>query len=463
MRIPALARQRWRARIDFKGDDVKDPIVLRRGDTISLAEASYWKDLLYRVIKIGAELEVAPPKGSNRPSFEAAVRDVLVPSGNLELLGLNGVLDVWPEHCGIEIRVIGRQPHFSALHHQYASIIEGLLALGARTRPTCGLHFHILTPGLAEPVPEIILANLWNLTRRYAPELRFLTSGGDSRQALCRRRNYTSHLEMVRHSPATMSMAEIQRALKESRVVPEHQNFLNLEHICFIEDSTLTARRSLPASSGVLPFHLEFRFPDADLSPTAITAKTFLFLAMVLKAVDLSQYGVIHVGKIIPWKRKIELLNLLSNNDGDLATSDTSGVTDEVIEELRQGCYELLDLLAPTFDRFDKNPSLVVLMALAAQPISLLRCAGYGWREIESQLARRTLLDEISVDETDRCLMRRIELSEWTGQPSADAWQWQAAFELYLTPQDLQLRLGKLQALRGLHWDARRGTMVLGG
>jgi hypothetical protein len=468
VRIPALARQRWRARIDFRGDDVKDPIVLRRHDTISLAEASYWKDLLYRVIKIGTELEVAPPKGSNRPSFEAAVCDALVPSGNLELLGVNGVLDVSPEHCGIEIRVIGRQPHFSALHHQYASIIERLLASGARTRPTCGLHFHILTPGLAEPVPEIILANIWNLTRRYAPELRFLTSGGDLRQALCRRRNYTSHLEMVRHSPATMSMAEIQQALKESPVVPEHQNFLNLEHIRFTENCAVTAGRCLPvgrsspASSAVLPFHLEFRFPDADLSPTAITAKTFLLLAMALKAVDLSQYGVIHVGKIIPWKRKIELLNLLSNNDGDLATSDTSGVTDAVIEELRQGCYELLDLLAPTFEQFDHNPSFDVLMTLAEQPVSLLRCAGYSWREIESLLARRATLDEVGVDDTDRRLMQRIELGEWIGQPSAAAWQWQATHELFLTPQELEQRLGKLQVLRGLRWDARRGTMVLG-
>ena len=427
---------------------MKDPIVIRRKDTLSPEQASYWKDLLYRVIKIGTEIEVAPPKGCERPDFEQTICAALAPSGSFEKLGSNGVLDVNAEHCGVEIRVIGRHPHFRALQRQYRGILNNLLEKGGRARPTCGLHYHLLSPTLAEPVPEIILANLWNLVRRYSPELRYITSGGETRQGLCRRRNHTSHLEMVRHSPAVLSMRAIQAELKASRIVPEHQNFLNLEHLGFTEDGS------------VLPFHLEFRFCDADLSATSVAAKAFLFLALVLKAVDLSQYGVIHVGKIVPWRRKTELLDLLSNNEGDLATSDTAKVTDAMIEELRQGCYELLDLLCPIFQRLEDNPSLDVLMALVERPISLLRCSGYDWPEIEKLLYQRAALDEIGLDETDRRLMQRIELGEWNGLPSTDAWQWHAARELYLTPQDLERRLGKLQTLRGLRWDARQGTMV---
>jgi len=427
---------------------MKDPIILRRCDILSPAQAGYWKDLLYRVTKIGTELEVAPPKGIKRAHFEDEVRRALTPSGDLTRLGANGVLDVATEHCGIEIRIVGRQPHYRALYQQYHQIIAVLRANRARPRATCGMHFHLLTPGLAEPVPEIILANFWNLVRRYAPELKFLTSCGSKREALCRRRNHNSHLEMVRHSPATMTMAEIYRNLEISRPVPKHQNFFNLEHLAFTE------------SGSVLPFHLEFRFPDADLSATAITAKTFLFLAILLKAVDLSQYGVIHVGKIGPWRRKIELLNMLSNNDGRLATSDTSAITDDIIEELRQGTYELLDLLAPTFARFVDNPALDALLALAEHPVSLLRCAGYDWSEIESLLASRTTLDEVGLDKTDRRLMQSIEFGEWANHPSADAWQWFAARELYLTPQDLERRLKQLNLWRGLRWDNRQGTMV---
>jgi hypothetical protein len=245
-----------------------------------------------------------------------------------------------------------------------------------------------------------------------------------------------------------MHMVEIKQALHDSYTVPEHQNFLNLEHIGF------------PEPGLVWPFHLEFRFPDADISPTSVTAKTFLFLALLLKAVDLSQYGVIHVGKIQPWRRKIELLNMLSNNDGKLATSDTTAVSDDIIEELRQGSYELLDLLAPTLDRFDDNPSLDVLLALAERPISLLRCAGYDWVQIETMLAERAALDDVGLDKTDQRLMQRIELGEWAGESSPETWQWHAARELFLTPRDLERRLEKLEKLRGLRWDIRQGTMV---
>ncbi|NMB88363.1 MAG: hypothetical protein GYA17_08370 [Chloroflexi bacterium] len=427
---------------------MKDPIVLRRKDFLQPAEAGYWKDLFYRVIKIGTELEVAPPRGCERPVFEAGVAQSLQPSGCLDWMGANGVLDVRPEHCGIEVRVIGRQPYFRTLQGQYAAIITALKTNGGRPRPTCGLHFHLLAPGLAEPVPEIVLANLWNLTRRYAPELKFLTSCGETRQSLCRRRQYNSHLEMIWHSPGLESMAEIQQALRQSRVVPEHQNFLNLEHLGFAGDGS------------ILPFHLEFRFPDADLSPTAITAKTFLFLAMALKSIDLAQYGVIHVGKVQPWRRKAELLNLISNNEGNLAASDTSGVSDAVIEELRQGCYELLDLLTPAFEHFQDNPALDVLRTLSETPVSLLRCSGYNWEEIEAYLAGRACLDAGGMDQTDRRLMQRIELGEWGSLPSVEAWQWHAAHELYVTPQDLEKRLERLRGLRGLRWDARQGTMV---
>ncbi len=433
---------------------MKDPIVLRRKDILLPEDTCYWKDLLYRVIKIGTELEVAPPKGIDRAEFEASIRDSLAPSGSLDTLGLNGVLNVNREHCGIELRVIGRQPNFRALQKQYTVIMNVLEQKGARTRPTCGLHFHLLTPGLAEPIPEIVLANLWNLTRRYAPELRFLYSGGASRQALCRRRNHTSHLEMIRLSPATMTMEEIQRWLKQSHIVPEHQNFLNLEHIGFLENGV------------VLPFHLEFRFPDADLSAISVTAKTFFFMALALKAVDLSQYGVIHVGKIVPWRRKTQLLDWLSNNDGDLATSNTSMITDDVVEELRQGSHEMLDLLAPAFEWFhdgvyqSANPALEILRALAERPVSLLRCAGYGWSEIDALLSNRAELDDHGLDQVDHQLMRYIEFGEWADRSSPDAWQWHAARELYLTPHDLERRLEKLRALRGLRWDDHQGTMV---
>ncbi len=439
---------------------MKEHILFRRSDTLTSDQALYWKDLLYRTVKIGTEVEFALPKGVSKEDLMPHLIEALQPTQDLNRLGRYGVLNVVSEHCGVEIQVIGRLPYYTALLQQYRDLFAQLPE-GIRARPTCGLHYHVLAVGLAEPVPEIILANVWNLTRRYAPHLRFLTSAGDQMTALCRRRNYTSHLEMVRLSPGTMSMAQIQQALRESRVVPEHNNFLNLEHVVFNEDGSIRV------------LHYENRFPDADLSPTSIVAKTFLFLAILLKAVELSQYGVIHVGKIDEWRRKCQLLDWLSNNDGNLATSDTSQITPEIIDELRAGCQELLELLKPVFVRFarasgegsEEHPAFEVLSLLAETPLSLLRASGRGWSEIEQLLSERAaaVTSDNMWDKSDKRLIRAIELAELTGYPAPEAWKWEVARELFLTPQELEKRLERLNNWRGLKWDAELGTMVFLG
>ncbi|MFP4344280.1 MAG: hypothetical protein ACLFU8_06290 [Anaerolineales bacterium] len=438
---------------------MKEPILFRREDTLSHEAAMYWKDLLYRTVKIGTEVEFALPKGVRKREFLPALVAALQPSKDLLNLGAFGVYDIVSEHCGVEIQVIGRQPYYPALLQQYKAILDPLLEQGVRARATCGLHFHVLTPSLAEPVPEIVLANVWNLTRRYAPHLRFLTSTGSRPEALCRRRNYASHLEMVRHTPGAMSMRKIYETLRDSQPVPEHNNFLNLEHVTFT------------AEGAVRSFHLEFRFPDADLAPTSVVAKNYLFLAMVLKAVEMSQYGVIHVGRIQEWRRKVQILDWLSNNDGTLATSDTSKITSEIIEELRVGCRELLELLKPIFGRFsrasfegvEEHPAFEVLSFLAETPISLLRCSGRGWLEIEALLAERAIVQPGEWDGSDRRLIRAIELAELTGRTEPEAWKWETARELFLTPQELERRLERLDRWRGLKWDVSLGTMVFLG
>jgi len=427
---------------------MQNPIILRRDDILSPVEAQYWKDLLYRAAKIGTEIEVATPIGVRRPVFEDAIRQALEPSGSFDRLGPNGVLDVQTEHCGIEIRVIGRQPSCRALQRQYSQIMQVIESHNGRIKSTCGLHFHLLTPGLAEPVPEIVMANLWNLVRRYAPELKYLTSTGNSRQALCRRRNHNSHLEMVRHSPATMTMQEICESLRKSKIVPEHQNFFNVQHLGFIE------------TGAILPLHLEYRFPDATLSASAITAFSFLFLALLLEAVNLSQYGVIHVGKIKDWRRKQDILNLLSNNDGDLASSDTTGITDEIICELREGANELLELLQPLFQHFNHQHAFEVLQVLANQPISLMRCAGYDWRTIEQVLQQQGKEVDVDFEKIDRRLMQGIELYEWTKHPSQQKWKWHVARVLLLTPHDIEKRIKRIQEFRDLKWDKQKGAMT---
>ncbi len=114
---------------------MKEPILFRRDDTLNHEQALYWKDLLYRTVKIGTEVEFAMPKGVRKDDFMPVLVEALQPTRDLTNLGRYGVLDVIGEHCGLEIQIIGRQPYYPALLQQYHDLFA-LLPPGIRARPT---------------------------------------------------------------------------------------------------------------------------------------------------------------------------------------------------------------------------------------------------------------------------------------------------------------------------------------
>ncbi|MDU9049011.1 MAG: hypothetical protein Q3M30_09170 [Candidatus Electrothrix sp. Rat3] len=421
------------------------PDFLSRPDSLTLPDARYFQDLLYRAVKIGTELEFALPKGVLRQEFQPRIEEALQPSGDMNQLGELGVYDVISEHCGIEILVIGRHPHWDALLNQYNRIILPLLAEKIRMRPTCGLHFHILGTGLAEEVPEIILANLWNMARLFAPGLKFITSAGKNRQALCRRRQHNAHQEFMGLSPEQQSMAEIQDVLKKSMDVPEHQNFFNIEHVRF------------SASGNILNFHLEFRFPDGDLCPVSITAKTFLFMTMILKAVEVSKFGLLKVDNSSLLETNNRLMDMISNNNGKLATSDTTAVDDTTLEKYRNNANGLLFFLKSIFLLLD-NPAEPVLQQLAFEPISLRRSHGKSWEEIEDDLLSH-IHPQPALDSSDYELIKIIELGLLPSIGNKNCWLEAAAQFLHLPKKEISKRLQGYKN-RSPVWQEELGSIV---
>ena len=426
-------------------NSVDSPVFFRRDDCLTLAQARYYQDLLYRTVKVGTELEFAMPKGARREEFQPGIEKLLKPSKDMNRLGDLGVFDVVKEHCGIELQIIGRHPHWEALVSQYDQILSGLLDKKIRMKYTCGLHFHMIGIGLSESIPDIVLANLWNIQRKYAPGLKFLTSAGFRPDGLCRRRQHNAHYEFMRLSPANMKMVEIQKVLKDSLEVPEHQNFFNLEHAGFDENQD------------VFPFHIELRYPDGDLSAVSISAKTFLMLAMLLKAVEISKFGLLHVGKIHEWKRKKELMDLISNNDGTLAASDTSAVAGDVMEEFRTNARELLMFLKSIFIVLD-TPAELVLQALSERPISLRRIEKDDWREIDGQLRRLLNPGDISAAE-DMKLIKIIELGLIDRQEDYSQWVKLAAIKAGIPAKCFDMKLAALK-YREPVWHRELGRMV---
>ncbi|HEY90128.1 MAG TPA: hypothetical protein G4N98_10455, partial [Thermoflexia bacterium] len=85
----------------------KAPIIFRRDDILNHEQALYWKDLLYRTVKIGTEIEFALPKGVSKKEFVPPLIEALQPTQDLTHLGRYGVLGVIDEHCGGRARATG--------------------------------------------------------------------------------------------------------------------------------------------------------------------------------------------------------------------------------------------------------------------------------------------------------------------------------------------------------------------
>jgi hypothetical protein len=420
-------------------------IFFKRSDALSLESANYYQDLLYRTVKIGTEIEFAFPQGAVREEFQPKIEHLMQPSHDMNRLGPLGVFDVVKEHCGVEMQIIGRHPQWDALVTQYHKIISTLLQSGARTRATCGLHFHSLALALSESIPEIILANIWNICRRFAAGLKFLTSAGDSRETLCRRRQNNAHQEFMRQSPLQQDMRTIQKFLHESMEVPEHQNFVNLEHVRFDEHGQVS------------DLHIEFRFPDAQLSAAVITAETFLFLGILLKAVEISKFGLLHAGDFQSFTERRRRLDLLSNNDGNLACSDTSHLSDSDLEACRQEARDALKFLKSIFVILD-NPAEIILHALAEEPASLRKCRGASWVTIDAELLG-LIKPHREPDSLDYQLVKIIEMGIVEQAADPDDWFKRAAVAVNASSETLRGRLEEF-AYRKPRWDAATGRML---
>ncbi len=426
-------------------ETAEEILFFKRNDTLTHQQDQYYQDLFYRVLKIGTELEFARPRKVDVNELRGDIIKLMKPSRDLQNLGELGVFDVVKDHCGVEVQVIGRHPHWNALLDQYYRIVSILLERNVRIRPTCGLHFHLIAVGLSESIPDIILANLWNLFRRHAPGLKFMFSGGSDPMGICRRRQHNPHQEVMALSPNDFPMAQIKEKLTNSLLVPEHQNVFNLEHLFFNGNGHLGN------------FHIEMRFPDGDLAPTSIVAKTFLFFALVLKAVEISKYGLIRTGAEADWQRKKQLLNALSNNEGNLAMSDTSGIGPAEISELQDNALDLLIFLKSIFNKFT-NPAYTVLKSLALNPISLRRIEKDDWIVIENDLSSKARYPQF-LDKTDANIIKIIELGLERNKTSAAEWLAHTSIRINLPEQELKQRIDRYIEKYPI-WDNESGSFA---
>ena len=297
---------------------------------------------------------------------------------------------------GAEVITVGRRVDFWEFYKMSKEIIELATTNSAYVNERTSIHAHLLAtyygkvPGgnmsskdggsgipaqiseLERDLPEIILANFHQLCRRYQNAITWMSTGLDDPKRMTR---WEKFRVSVLHISAIMnSMSRVQQEVA-SHAGGNKYGWVNYNYCDFNENGNL--RR----------LHVEMRAMDCLMSPSAVAAFSCLYYAMMIKAVEISRYGVAEVGDK-EWMEKAELIkkHLLNNMKG-YQDGDRFGDTSNLSQHYETLISESFDLISQVKHILMKlGPAYEILEKLAERPCSLRRCDGETWEKIEKDL-----------------------------------------------------------------------------
>jgi len=301
-------------------------------------------------------------------------------TNNFGNVGESGVLQVVADgsllNKGLEIPTVGRRLDFETFKNMFEHIIKVAKSHGGYTDSRCSFHIHILNEyytktnnqngtdrhpdsgsflnitSFEKNMPNIIFMNILQLWRKYETAIFWLSCGLPYIKNITRWEKFRASL--LPCSPVLVSFQGIKDSIAQ-RVGRDRYGALNI-----VNSKTDGSR-----------LHLEFRTCDMILSPSYMTSMCVLFYALIIKAVDISCYGLLNVENK-EWNKKEILIkdsfvNGADREYGNNRLSDTSQV------HLHRGylvskANELLDLLSPILAGF--APAEKILRKVAEKPVA---------------------------------------------------------------------------------------------
>lgn len=409
----------------------------------------------------------------NPAASREVITDVLKPSNSLSFVGETGVYGVVTDGSllgneGVEVVTVGRRISYESFFKQTDEIMKRCVANGAYLNERCSIHMHLIAsyftmivkngkltafyekgntkePNFSEfekPMPEIILANFHQLIRRYHNALTWITSAGDDYKKLTRWIKFRKPI--LKYSAVRHHMLNVIRDINSNDDGHGGRySIMNYAPIKFNADGTIKT------------FHLESRFCDGLLSASASSALSILLYAFLLKAVVLSQFGIIHSGDSVYMNEAREIQASLLNNNGNWGGprySDTSNF-EPYREVVRQQTNDMLDLLRSELK--PHGPVMGILRKLADMPCSMRLCVGNSWEKIEGDLSdasdteskvAKSILSLIDMSYVDEC----VDVDEWVNTISED---------LKLSQKNVGNTVKLLMEKSIIAWDGVSGTL----
>lgn len=365
----------------------------------------------------------------NPDEIRARITQEMCPSGSYGTISKHGVHSITTDGSlkgkkGVEIITVGRRVDYWEFYNMSKHIIDSAVSKGAYINERTSIHMHLLAAyygkmfpnerdsgipsqinELEKPLPKIVLANFHQLCRRYQNAITWMTTGLNEPKRLTRWEKFRVSVLGISAILNTMPQVKDQVA---SNAGGGKYGWVNYAYTTFDKNGDVNR------------LHLEMRASDCILSPSANAAMACLYHALMIKAVEISRWGVVEVGDDEWAKQTQKVKDALMNNypkdfSGD-RFSDTSNLhkyydilIDESLDLIRQLKHVLIKI----------GPAYEVLEKLALKPCAIRLCDGERWENIEKDLA--VMLDEkgrieIALEECVdlRYVSECVDVEEWT-------------------------------------------------
>lgn len=322
--------------------------------------------------------------------------DELRPNNTYGLVSETGVHSITTDGSllgkkGAEVITIGRRVDYWEFYKMSKQIMDSALSKGAYINERCSMHMHLLasyyskvvTDGenhsippkvneMERDMPEIIMANLHQLVRRYQNAITWMVMGLDEPNRMTRWEKF--RVSVLSISAVLLSMQEV--AEEVFRASGENKyGWINYRNVEF--STTGNIRR----------LHVEMRAADGITSPSAISAIACLYYALMIKAVEISGFGVVEIGDKEWLDHAMEVKKALMNNVKSYQDNDRFSDNSNLYQYHETLIGESLDLVRQLKSILIKlGPAYEVLEKLAEHPIALRRCEGKTLEQIEKEL-----------------------------------------------------------------------------
>jgi hypothetical protein len=399
--------------------------VEKKDERINSEEVEYWKRMIKSNLKIGVEIETCLDRTISNSTCRDELTRLFKPTENVGDFGTYGVMEVKGDGSldnGIELCTIGRRLNYIDLFSQYTAIINNIMQYNPIMNERAGLHNHILLDygnrynSLEKPMPGVIFKNFIQLIKRHLPELVYLTStvnkDHDGAKCITRMDKFCTADTLLKTTPLTRDIKDFREKVAELGSYAGRYKFVNVRPM------------ETASSNGneISKFHIELRFPDGSLYPAQIAGQNILYASILLKAVEISELGIINCGNAALWEETKTLYGVIRNHvdDNYRDVRISTPPSEEQLARIKERCFDMLREFKPQIDSFDIH-TYAVLKILAESPISILR-------RTMSDTDINTMFDGIvtnmyNVNLSDcSAVIELISLNKCVGSYSEDNW-----------------------------------------